>query len=234
MTKKTIVIIPTFNEAENIETIISQIYNLNLDCLIIDDGSPDGTSNIVKSNKNFGNKVFLINRGSKKGYASACVEGFDWAIQKNYHNVVQMDADLSHSVDDLKNLLFVSDKFDLVIGSRYVQGGQIIGWSYFRLILSKYANKFAKFILRTDILDLTSGFRIYKIWILQSIGIKQFRSEGYGFLVEILNEVIHKNYSVKEIPIFFNDRQFGKSKMSIYVIFDGFKNLLRIGLKNYF
>lgn len=234
MSKKTIVIIPTFDEAENIEIIINQICNLNLDCLIIDDGSPDGTSNIVKCNNNYGKNVFLIDRGSKKGYASACVEGFDWAIQNNYYKIVQMDADLSHSVDDLKKLLFESDKFDLVIGSRYVNGGQIIGWSYFRLTLSKYANKFAKFILRTNILDLTSGFRIYKVWILQSIGIKQFKSEGYGFLVEILNEVIHKNYSIKEIPILFNDRQFGKSKMSIYVIFDGFKNLLRIGFKNYF
>lgn len=204
-----------------------------MECLFIDDGSPDGTSEIITKNEYFNSKVFLINRESKKGYASACIEGFKWTFDKDYNFIIQMDADFSHSFEDLINLQEYAINYDLVIGSRYIDGGKTLGWNLFRTYLSKYANVFARLMTRSDIRDLTSGFRIYSAKIIEKINFEEINSEGYGFLVEVLDKIIHKNFSIKEVPITFNDRKFGESKMSGSVIYDGIKTTIKIGYKNY-
>ena len=231
--KEYVVIIPTYNEASNITELLDNLLDENLHILVVDDGSPDGTSKIVENNSFYNQRTFLINRGSKKGYASACLEGFEWSINNKYDFVIQMDADFSHSIKDLKNMLRYSEEYDLVLGSRYIPGGEIIGWGLLRQILSKYANIVARIMTRSKLKDLTTGFRIYDIRLLKNINLKGLESEGYGFLVEILNLIIKKNKNIKEIPITFNDRKLGESKMSFNVILDAMKTTLKIGFINY-
>jgi len=228
-----LVVIPTYNESQNVKILTQGLVKLGFDCLYIDDGSPDGTAEIVSQMDSFNKKVFLINRKFKRGYASACIAGFKWGIENNYDYLIQMDADLSHDVNDLKIMVKHLEYFDLIIGSRYIKSGKIIGWGIERKLLSKYANKFARLMTRSKVNDLTSGFRIYKTSIFNSLEIDNMQSEGYGFLVEILDQILGKQFKIKEIPITFNNRKFGKSKMSKKVIVDGIYITIKIGFSNY-
>ena len=220
---KNLIIIPTYNEAENVENLINALDVLDCDILFIDDSSPDGTSNLIRQHKKYENSVYLIERIGERGYASACKAGFNYGLTKNYKNIIQMDSDFSHSVDDLKNMLSYAASYDLIIGSRYIFGGKTSGWGINRVVLSRIANLFSKWYLDLSFNDLTSGFRIYNTKILRFIELNEFNSEGYGFLVEILYKLSKKGILVKEVPIHFNDRKFGKSKMSASIIIDAIK-----------
>jgi dolichol-phosphate mannosyltransferase len=225
---KTIIVIPTLNEYENVKILLNEFLKLDVDVIFIDDNSSDLTYKLIEDNNLYRKKYFLIKRSSKQGYASACILGMIFAINEDYETLVQMDADLSHSVKDLKKLLESKKYSDVVIGSRYVANGKIEGWGFFRTYLSLFANKTCKTLLKTDINDFTSGFRVYDVSVLKVINFEQIKAEGYSFLVEIINKISLKKYSILEVPILFNDRKYGSSKLDTKVIFESIFNLIKM------
>ncbi len=227
-----LIVIPTYNEAENVINLINSLQVVNCDILIVDDSSPDKTSDLVRGHIKFQKSVYLIERTGERGYASACKAGFEYGIQKNYQSLIQMDADFSHSTEDLKDMLSFSTDYDLIIGSRYIVGGKTSGWGIGRILLSKIANLFTKGYLRIKVNDLTSGFRIYKTEVIKSIDLKSLSSEGYGFLVEILYELNKNKISIKEVPIHFNDRKFGSSKMNTSIILEAIRLVILLKFKS--
>ncbi len=210
--RASIVVIPTYNEAESISAILEGLKNLDLDVLVIDDGSPDGTAQIVR---HLG--VEVIERAGKQGLGSAYRTGFSIAIQRGYTYVIEMDADGSHQINDLKNIMEWIGSSDLLIGSRWVPDGAIANWSKFRVYLSRTANAYANLMLSLGIKDTTSGFRIYSTEILKKMDISTIRSEGYCFQIEMTRRAISRGGSVAEIPITFIERAHGKSKMSFAI-----------------
>lgn len=227
----TIIVIPTLNEYENVEILLTEFSKLDVDVVFIDDNSTDGTDHIIKNNIYFDKKYFLIKRKSKLGYASACIEGIYFGINNKYKTIVQMDADLSHSIVDLKNLLKSHKNIDVIIGSRYVEGGKIVGWGPFRKYLSYIANLSCRKLLRIEISDFTSGFRVYDSKVFSEINLANITAEGYSFLVEVLYKIYLQNYTISEVPILFNDRKYGSSKLDKKVIFESIINLIRISTK---
>ncbi len=227
----TIIVIPTLNEYENVEILLDEFVKLDVDVVFIDDNSTDGTDQTIENNIYFDKKFYLIKRKSKLGYASACIEGINFGINNKYETIVQMDADLSHSITDLKNLLNTSHKSDVTIGSRYVEGGSIVGWGPFRKYLSYIANLTCRKLLRIEISDFTSGFRVYDTKVFYEINLMNITAEGYSFLVEVIYKIYLKNFSISEVPILFNDRKYGSSKLDKKVIFESIINLIRISTK---
>ena len=219
---KNLVIIPTFNEIENIPLILKEIFNLNinLDVLVVDDNSPDKTYQKVEQLKQKYPNLFLILNNKKSGIGKAYLKGFNFAIKNNYSKVIQIDADMSHNPYDIKKLLEKSNDYDLVIGSRYINGIRIINWPLSRLALSYFANLYAKLITGLSIYDCTGGFKCFDIKILKSIDLKKINSQGYSFQIEMNYRSYVKNFKIKEIPIIFTDRTIGKSKMSKKIIFE--------------
>ena len=219
---KNLVIIPTFNEIENIPLILKEIFNLNmnLDVLVVDDNSPDKTYQKVEQLKQKYPNLFLILNNKKSGIGKAYLKGFNFAIKNNYSKVIQIDADMSHNPYDIKKLLCESNDYDLVIGSRYIDGIRIINWPLSRLALSYFANLYAKLITGLSIYDCTGGFKCFDIKILKSIDLKKINSQGYSFQIEMNYRSYVKNFKIKEIPIIFTDRTIGKSKMSKKIIFE--------------
>ena len=217
---KNLIIIPTYNEVDNIKNIVSHIFNENnnVDILFVDDNSPDGTSDLINSFENI--SIHLITRPQKMGLGSAYIEGFKWAINNSYDYIIQMDADLSHNPSDIRKLLVESKKYDLVIGSRYVNGISIVNWPLSRLILSYFANLYARIIIGIPIKDVTGGFKCFSSDILQKINLDKVKSEGYSFQIEMNFLTWNNDFNIKEIPIVFTDRVLGKSKMSKFVIFE--------------
>ena len=234
--KKTLVIIPTYNEIENIESLIHQVFQIKIDLniLVVDDNSPDGTGDKVYNLINkYSKKLFLLRRKQKEGLGAAYVEGFLWAIKHNYDFIFEMDADFSHKFDDLIKILEASKDFGLVIGSRYINEGGSNGWDFKRKMLSSFANKLSKFALKTKINDMTSGFRCYSVNALTEIKYDTTKSDGYAFQVEMSVRCEEKGISIKEVPIIFNERRLGKSKMSKKIIFEAFTFLLKNGFKRW-
>jgi dolichol-phosphate mannosyltransferase len=228
---KNIIVIPTYNEEDNIVQLVESLSKIDSDIIFVDDNSPDETQNIIKQLKKFNTSIFLIGREGKNGYASACIEGFLYGLKNEYDYIIQMDADLSHSAEDLEKLIELSEENDLVIGSRYTKNGRTSGWGLSRVLLSRIANIFSKFYLKQDIRDLTSGFRVYRAEILQIVELEQLKSEGYGFLVEILYKISKFTKKIKEVPIHFNDRKFGQSKMNSKIIFEAIKLVIFLPFK---
>ena len=225
---KNIVVIPTYNEASNIERLVLDLLNEKLSVLVVDDNSPDGTSNIVKGLQVKYKNVFLIQRQSKLGYGSAYREGFSFALQRGFNSIIQMDADFSHTIKDLKLMLQNIGKADIVIGSRYVIGGSTKGWSIFRVILSKVANNFSKFLCGYPVNDSTSGFRIYSSKALNSNNYESTNSDGYSFQIEMTFNSYQKNLTFYESPITFYERRAGKSKMNKKIILEAIFLILKI------
>ena len=219
---KNLVIIPTFNEIENIPLILKEIFNLNinLDVLVVDDNSPDKTYQKVEELKQKYPNLFLILNNKKSVIVKAYLKCFNFAIKNNYSKVIQIDADMSHNPYDIKKLLEKSNDYDLVIGSRYISGIRIINWPLSRLALSYFANLYAKLITGLSIYDCTGGFKCFDIKILKSIDLKKINSQGYSFQIEMNYRSYVKNFKIKEIPIIFTDRTIGKSKMSKKIIFE--------------
>tara|TARA_A100001234_G_scaffold15275_1_gene12132 strand:+ start:621 stop:1349 length:729 start_codon:yes stop_codon:yes gene_type:complete len=228
-----LVVIPTYNEIDNIAEFITQILEFNVSLLIVDDNSPDGTGEFVETILDQNNKIHLLKRNSKLGLGSAYRDGFKWGLARDYEYFIEMDADFSHSFDDLEKILNKSLSFELVIGSRYVNGGGSVGWDLKRRLLSKYANKFSSIFLKSNLNDMTSGFRCYSRNALEKVDYANTKSDGYAFQIEMSLRCAEKNLLIDEVPIIFNERRLGKSKMSKKIVREAFVFLIKNGVKRW-
>jgi len=228
-----LVIIPTYNELDNIQEFINEISKIDVSVLIVDDNSPDGTGELVQEISNSNNKINLMKRPTKLGLGSAYRDGFKWGLDKGFKYFLEMDADFSHSFEDLLQILQSSSSADVVIGSRYIEDGGSVGWDVRRKMLSSFANKLSKFLLKTKINDMTSGFRCYSNKALSAIRYETTKSDGYAFQVEMSARAVQKQLSIKEVPIIFNERRLGNSKMSKKIVYEAFLYLVKNGLKRW-
>ncbi len=228
---KILIIIPTFNECGNISILMKQIIEIvsNIDILVIDDDSPDGTAQEVMAfSKVTKAKIDIIVRKGVRGLGTAYTTGFKYGLKHQYDVIITMDADLSHNPDHLPAFLDAIEKYDIVVGSRYIKHGGTINWRIRRILLSWLANKFARFVLGLGGHDLTSGFRAYSRSILETIDLDKIKSNGYSYLVEMLFLTKKRGAQITEIPIIFVDRTMGKSKISKQEIYRGAFTLLRL------
>ena len=218
----TLIISPTYNEKKNIATLIKSVFSIdeNYHILIIDDNSPDGTANIVKELQLKYKNLFLEERPGKAGLGTAYKYGFNWALRRNYENIIQMDADLSHDPKEIKEMVRLLNNYDLVIGSRYIDGVSVVHWPIKRLILSYGANVYARIITGLPIKDSTGGFKAWKRKVLDSIDLNGVKSQGYSFQIEMNWRAWQKKFSIVEHPIIFSDRTIGESKMSKKIMFE--------------
>ena len=216
-----IVIIPTYNEKENIEAIIRAVTGLQehaFDILIIDDGSPDGTADIVKRlmAEEFKDRVFLVERQGKLGLGTAYIAGFKWALEHHYEYVFEMDADFSHDPKDLPRLYkaCAEEGYDVAVGSRYVSGVNVVNWPMGRVLMSYFASKYVRFVTGFPINDTTAGFKCYRRRVLETIDLDAIRFQGYAFPIEMKFTAYKLGFRIKEVPVVFVNRQLGTSKMS--------------------
>ncbi|RKZ18915.1 polyprenol monophosphomannose synthase [bacterium] len=230
-----LVIIPTYNERENIESIIREVLkqNIPVDVLVVDDNSPDGTGDIVRRLQKRDGRIHLIERSGKLGLGTAYIEGFKWAIKSGYDFVFEMDADFSHNPNDLPRLYHALNDFDLVIGSRYIRGIRVENWPLSRKLLSYSANLFARFVTGVPVRDLTAGFKGIRSSVLKKLDLEKIKADGYGFQIEIHYYTYWNGFRVKEIPIVFVDRRAGKSKMSKQIIKEAFQVVILLGIKRF-
>lgn len=236
---RSLVIIPTYNEFENIEAILEAVFKLPsmFDVLVVDDNSPDGTAAIVqKLQEKFANRLFLISRANKMGLGLAYVNGFDWALQNHYDLIFEMDADFSHNPNDLELLrkACVENKADMAIGSRYIRGVNVVNWPLSRVLMSYFASKYVQVITGMKISDATAGFICYKKEVLQKIGIQNIEFIGYAFQIETKYRAYCKGFKLLEIPIIFTDRTKGVSKMSNAIISEAIFGVIKLRIKHIF
>ncbi len=239
MINKSIIIIPTYNESENIELIINKIISNDdsNDVLVVDDNSPDGTSKLVENQKNIhNNRVFLIKRNKKSGLGSAYKVGFKWALENNYSYIFEMDADMSHDPDEIKNLKFqlIQNKYDVVVGSRYIEGVSVVNWPLSRIFLSYFANLYVRVITSMPIKDATSGFVGYTKNALSSIELSEIKFNGYAFQIEMKFKLWKKNFKLKEHQIIFVNRKLGKSKMNQSIILEAIFGVIKLKINSFF
>jgi len=229
-------VIPTYNERENIEKVIKGILGLGLDIdvLVVDDGSPDGTGDIVDAMQKADPGIHLIRREGKMGLGTAYVRGFKFAITNNYDLVFEMDADLSHDPEDIPRFLDMIPDYDLVIGSRYVNGVSVVNWPLSRLILSYCASLYTRIITGIPVKDPTGGFKCFRIEVLKAIDLDRIRSGGYSFQIEMNYKAWKKGFRIKEIPIIFTDRTGGSSKMSKKIVREAIVMVWKLPIKNFF
>jgi len=237
--KKGVVIIPTYNELENIEAVIRAVFQLKtpFDVLIVDDNSPDGTAKVVQSlQSEFSDRLFLEIRTKKSGLGTAYVHGFKWAINKEYPFIFEMDADFSHNPNDLEKLYDAcnTNEADMAIGSRYVRGVNVVNWPLSRVLLSYFASIYVKFITGMKIHDATAGFICYKRKVLESINLDKIKFVGYAFQIEMKYRTYVKGFKVVEVPIIFTDRTKGQSKMSGGIINEAIFGVISLRLKKLF
>ena len=232
---KYLVVIPTYNEAPTITKIVSEILELNSDLsiLIVDDSSPDGTQTIVREIFSSEPRVNLLVRSMKEGLGLAYLAGFEWAFSREFDFIVEMDADGSHRPEDLLKLLKSSSGADLVIGSRWVDGGEVLNWPWLRRLISRTGNRYAKLMLGTKILDMTSGFRIYRTKFLQELVALPVSSHGYSFQVELAFRASKLGQVIEE-PITFVERVEGKSKMTLAIVLEALAKVTFWGVKRVF
>ncbi|HDP68508.1 MAG TPA: polyprenol monophosphomannose synthase [Candidatus Marinimicrobia bacterium] len=220
---ESLVIIPTYNEKDNIRTVIEKINKLNidLDILIIDDNSPDGTGAIIRELQSTYKNIFLIERPGKLGLGTAYVKGFHWALKRGYTYIIEMDADLSHNPDDLPRLINACKRgADLAIGSRYSNGVNVINWPIKRLLLSYCANLYTRVVTRMPVKDATAGFKCFKREVLESIDLDRIKSSGYSFQIEMNFRAWKKGFTLQEVSIIFIERTEGHSKMSKTIVWE--------------
>lgn len=234
---KKLVIIPTYNEKENIKSIINAVFALQQDfhVLVVDDSSPDGTANIVEEvQKEFTQQLHLLLRKTKDGLGKAYIAGFKWALENGYDYIFEMDADFSHNPDDLPKLYDAALKGDMSIGSRYCKGVNVVNWPMSRVLLSYFASKYVRFILGIPIFDTTAGFVCFSKKVLENIGLDEVKMTGYGFQVEMKYRAYRKKYKITEVPIIFTDRTEGKSKMSNGIVKEAVFGVIALKLKSIF
>ena len=230
---KVLVIIPTYNEMENIPGFIPQVLEQNedIDILVVDDGSPDGTGDYIEKLSEENGRVHLLRRKKKMGLGTAYIAGFKWALERDYERVFEMDADGSHSPTALNAFLKESEKADLVLGSRYLKGKiSVVNWDWKRLILSYGANFYTRLVTGMPFSDATGGFKCFSRKALQALDFKKLKSDGYCFQIETTHRLWKKKFKIKEIPIIFTDRTKGSSKMSGGIISEAFFLVLKLRL----
>lgn len=217
---KSLIIIPTYNEIENIKRLLNELLERYPDThiLVVDDNSPDGTGNFVKDYMKNDDRVRLLQRAGKMGLGTAYVTGFRYMLDNGYDIVFQMDADYSHDPKEIKNFKKALDEYDLIVGSRYIQGVNVINWPMRRLLLSYFANKYTKIITGLPLNDSTGGFKCFKREVLESINLDKINSNGYAFQIEMNFKAWKNGYKLKELPIVFVDRIQGTSKMSKKIV----------------
>ena len=234
-----LIIIPTYNEKENIEKIILKVFSLDIDfdILIVDDGSPDGTADIVKKiQKSYSKNLHIVERTGKLGLGTAYIYGFKWALKNNYDYIFEMDDDFSHDPDDLIRLYKAchEEKGDVAIGSRYIKGVNIVNWPMSRLLMSFFASKYVKIITGMPIQDSTAGFKCYRRSVLEKINLEKIQFVGYAFQIEMKFTAWKYGFNVVEVPVIFTDRQEGASKMSGGIFFEAFFGVMQMKIKSYF
>ena len=226
---KTLIIIPTYNETENLRPILAAIFSYvsATDILVVDDNSPDGTGELADAIASEDTRVHVLHRPGKLGLGTAYIAGFKYAIAHGYDAVFEMDADFSHDPRYLPDFLEAIEYADLVIGSRYVHGGGTPNWSLVRRFISGGGNIFARFMLGISVHDCTAGYRCYRREVLENIDLESIQSQGYAFQVELAYRVMQQGFRIVEIPITFMDRRVGKSKMSRKIVIEAFAYVLR-------
>lgn len=238
MTSDSIVIIPTYNEKENIENIIRKVFSLTdvFHILIVDDGSPDGTAEIVKHlQSEYDGLLHILERKGKLGLGTAYIEGFKWVLKRGYEYIFEMDADFSHNPDDLSRLrMACADGADLAIGSRYIKGVNVVNWPMSRVLMSYFASVYVRFITGINIQDATAGFKCYRRIVLETIPLDKIRFIGYAFQIEMKFTTIKYGFNVIEVPIIFTDRTEGTSKMSTKIFREAFLGVIQIKLSSFF
>ncbi|TCK80975.1 polyprenol monophosphomannose synthase [Albibacterium bauzanense] len=233
-----LVIIPTYNEKENIEKIIRKVFSLTypFDILIVDDGSPDGTAQIVKSlQQEYPESLHLEERKGKLGLGTAYIHGFNWALKNHYEFIFEMDADFSHNPEDLIHLLDAcKNGADMVIGSRYIKGVNVVNWPMNRVLMSYFASGYVRLITGIKIQDATAGFICYRRKVLETIPLDKIKFVGYAFQIEMKFTAIQYGFKVVEIPIIFTDRTAGVSKMSTRIFREAFFGVIQMKLNSFF
>lgn len=237
--QKSLVVIPTFNEIENIQSMIDAIFSvsLNLHILVVDDSSPDGTADIVKKTKvKYPNNLFLLERSTKKGLGTAYIDGFNWGLKKHYEYFFQIDCDFSHNPEDLSKLYnyLLEKKLDVCVGSRYISGINVVNWPLSRVLLSYFASYYVRIITCMPIKDPTAGFMLYKRSVLESININTVQFVGYAFQIEMKYRIWLKNYKIAEYPIIFKDREKGVSKLNSSIIKEAALGVVKMKIKSVF
>ncbi len=219
-TKRALIIFPTYNEKENIEKIIKAVLPLDsrLEILVVDDNSPDGTGQIADNLAAAEARIHTMHREKKEGLGRAYIAGFKWGIDKKYDYIFEMDADFSHDPRYLPDFLMAIEENDLVLGSRYISGVNVVNWPMSRLLLSYYANAYTRIVTGLPVRDATGGFKCFRREVLETIDLNAIKSNGYIFQIEVSMRVWKKGFRIKEIPIIFADRQFGSSKMSKKIV----------------
>jgi dolichol-phosphate mannosyltransferase len=227
---KSLVVIPTYNEIDNIEKIILKVLSLKkgMDILIVDDNSPDGTGEVADRLSADNAEVHVLHRPEKLGMGRAYIDGFTWALEKDYSYIFEMDADFSHDPEDLIRIFSEMNECDVCIGSRYVRDAGVLNWPIWREILSRSANVYVRWVTRMPIHDGTAGFKCYRRAVLEEIDLDQVRSEGYAFQIEMHYKAYKSGFTLKEIPIIFRDRYQGRSKMSKRIILEAFLVVWRL------
>lgn len=238
MLKRRIVVIPTYNECENIEEMLDAVMNLpiDLEVLVVDDNSPDGTAVLVEEKqKVFADKIHILKRKGKEGLGRAYVAGFKWCLEKEYDYVAEMDADFSHNPIDLLALFQSLDKgADVAIGSRYKTGVNVVNWDIKRVIMSYYASRYVRFVTGLPIHDATAGFVAYSNKALKEINIEKIRFKGYAFQIEMKFRAWKKSLVLEEVPIIFTDRKRGQSKMSMGIFKEAFLGVIQLRISAMF
>lgn len=236
MKEKSLVIIPTYNEMENIPKLIPIVLSQHdsLEILIVDDNSPDGTANYIEELMHSNSRIHLIKRSGKLGLGTAYLEGFKYALKNNYDYIFEMDADFSHDPNEIKNFLEVIKENDLVLGSRYINGVRVLNWPMRRLLLSFFASVYTKVITGMPVRDATGGFKCFRRKVLESIDLDKVKSNGYSFQIEMTFKAYAKGFKIQEIPIVFVDRVKGTSKMSKKIVFEAVTMVWKLRLQNIF
>lgn len=233
-----IVIIPTYNEIENIENIIRKVFSLAVDfnVLVVDDGSPDGTANLVKQLiAEFEGRLFLEERKGKLGLGTAYIHGFKWSLNRDYTYIFEMDADFSHNPEDLVRLReAIINGADMAIGSRYIKGVNVVNWPMSRVLMSYFASVYVRTIMRIDIQDATAGFVCFHRKVLEKINLDSIKFVGYAFQIEMKFKAIQHGFNVVEVPIIFTDRTLGESKMSTKIFREAFLGVIQLKLESLF
>lgn len=236
---KKVVIIPTYKEKENIEAIIRVVMALDggFHVLIIEDNSPDGTADIVRSlMPEFAGRLFMIERPGKLGLGTAYITGFKWSLEQGYEYIFEMDADFSHPPQDLINLYNACavDGYDMAIGSRYISGVNVVNWPLGRVLMSYFGSMYVRIITRMKIMDTTAGFKCYTRKVLEAIDFDDIRMKGYGFQIEMKFTAWKKNFKIIEVPIIFTDRKHGSSKMSSGIFREAVWGVLKMKVRSWF
>ena len=233
---KILIIIPTYNELENLPKLLPEVLSKdeNINVLIVDDNSPDGTAAFVESQMKNNNRIHLIKRSSKQGLGTAYIAGFKYALQNNFQIIFEMDADFSHDPKEIPRFLDEIKNSDVVLGSRYINGVNVINWPLRRLLLSSFANLYTRIITGLPVHDATGGYKCFNRKVLEAIDLDRVKSNGYAFQIEMTFKAWKKGFSVKEIPIIFVDRVKGKSKMSKKIVREAVTMVWKLRIKSIF